>query len=79
MTHSLRALVTILVVLIAAPRLAAQDYAQALDIPYRPADYPSEYARERCRLDVYCPTQTDNFPLVVWFHGGGLVDRKSVV
>lgn len=28
--------------------------------------------RERCVLDVYLPKGSKHFPLVVWFHGGGL-------
>jgi acetyl esterase/lipase len=32
----------------------------------------SEYAREKCRLDLYYPTAEKNFPTVVYFHGGGL-------
>ena len=32
------------------------------------------YARERCKLDVYRPetVESQNAPVVVWFHGGGL-------
>ncbi len=41
------------------------------DIPYRTGSDESEYARERCRLDVYYPSQA-GFSTVVWFHGGGL-------
>ena len=31
-----------------------------------------EYVAERCKLDIYFPKNKDNFPTVVWFHGGGL-------
>lgn len=31
-----------------------------------------EYLSERCRLDVYWPTNERHFSTVVWFHGGGL-------
>jgi acetyl esterase/lipase len=41
------------------------------NIPYR--DSGDAYALERCRLDVYLPAGRENFPLVVWFHGGNLV------
>lgn len=30
------------------------------------------YARERCRLDIYYPTNQKDFATVVWFHGGGI-------
>jgi acetyl esterase/lipase len=42
------------------------------DILYREGDDLTDYMRERCRLDVYYPTQVKDFPTVVWFHGGGL-------
>ena len=41
------------------------------DIAYRVGDNLSDYAKERCRLDVYHP-QTEGFATEVWFHGGGL-------
>ncbi len=31
-----------------------------------------EYIEERCRLDIYFPTNKSNFATVVWFHPGGL-------
>ncbi|MDG1297900.1 MAG: alpha/beta hydrolase, partial [Saprospiraceae bacterium] len=30
------------------------------------------YIESRCVLDLYYPKDTVDFPLVVWFHGGGL-------
>lgn len=30
------------------------------------------YILERCRLDLYYPSNKSNFQTVVWFHGGGL-------
>ncbi|MBC8350791.1 MAG: alpha/beta hydrolase [Planctomycetes bacterium] len=41
-------------------------------ILYRDGDDQTEYMQERCRLDVYYPTDVELFPTVVWFHGGGL-------
>ncbi|MDZ4404412.1 alpha/beta hydrolase [Prosthecobacter sp.] len=32
----------------------------------------SEYAREKCRLDLYHPVGVKGFPTVVYYHGGGL-------
>lgn len=38
-----------------------------------------DYARERCRLDIYVPEGKQDFPTVVWFHGGGLTGgNKSI-
>ena len=49
--------------------LSAQ-YKRVNDIPYR--DNAQGYAAERCKLDVYYPTDKTDVPVVVWFHGGGL-------
>lgn len=42
------------------------------DISYKSGSGLSEYERERCALDLYIPEGVRGFPVVVWFHGGGL-------
>jgi acetyl esterase/lipase len=32
----------------------------------------TDYEKERCKLDLYLPTEHRDFPTIVWFHGGGL-------
>ena len=32
----------------------------------------------RCKLDLYYPTDLTDFPTVVWFHGGGLTEARSI-
>lgn len=54
-----------------APAKAAE-YKTETDILYREGGDLTEYMRERCRLDVYYPTDTKGFATVVWFHGGGM-------
>jgi len=49
------------------------------DVPYRNDANVSEYAKERCRLDLYAPTDRKNFSTVVWFHGGGLTGGNRSV
>jgi len=39
------------------------------DVPYA--------SPERCKLDVRWPVGQTNFPTVVWFHGGGLVNGSK--
>jgi len=47
-----------------------QQYQQVNDIPYTTS--ADAYAQERCKLDVYYPTNQKDAPVVVWFHGGGI-------
>ncbi|QDV24577.1 alpha/beta hydrolase [Aureliella helgolandensis] len=47
-------------------------YQTVLDVFYRESLSSDDYARERCHLDLYYPTHVEQFPTVVWFHGGGL-------
>lgn len=51
------------------------------NIPYR--DTSDAYCQERCLLDVYYPesvAQSDRLvPVVVWFHGGGLVGGNKFI
>ena len=40
------------------------------EISYK--DGPSDYEKERCKLDLYIPKGKEYFPVIVWFPGGGL-------
>ena len=44
------------------------------DIAYRTAAQTGydDYAKERCKLDIYMPPNAVDLPTLVWFHGGGL-------
>jgi acetyl esterase/lipase len=44
----------------------------AKNLAYREGSKLSEYERERCTLDLYVPDGAGPFPVLVWFHGGGL-------
>lgn len=57
--------------------LEMKDLFFAADIPYKSGDSLSAYEKERCKLDLYLPTQVKNFPVVVWFHGGGLTGGQK--
>ncbi len=47
-------------------------YRIVSDVLYRTGEDLTDYMKERCRLDVYYPTDVIEFSTVVWFHGGGL-------
>lgn len=49
-----------------------QKYQTIENVLYRSGEDLTEYMQERCRLDIYFPTDVKAFSTVVWFHGGGL-------
>lgn len=67
---------------------AAQDAANAnsastskllSDVPYRDGETLDDYGCSRCVMDIYIPEGVQDFPAVVWFHGGGLTQgAKSI-
>ena len=57
-------------VLLLCSFIVKAQYQQVNDIPY--TESTDAYAKERCKLDVYYPTDQKDAPVVVWFHGGGL-------
>ena len=59
-----------LVALLLSATMARAQYQQVNDISYTTSS--DAYARERCKLDVYYPTELKDAPVVVWFHGGGI-------
>jgi len=42
------------------------------DIAYKSSSSLTEYEKTRCKLDLYLPATGQNFPVLVWFHGGAL-------
>lgn len=49
-----------------------EGYVHIKDIPYISDGETDPYRIERCRLDLYYPEDIEDFPTLVWFHGGGL-------
>jgi pimeloyl-ACP methyl ester carboxylesterase len=47
-------------------------YKTEKDISYISSSDSDTYRKERCKLDIYYPTNKKAFSTVVWFHGGGL-------
>lgn len=52
-------------------------YKMEKDISY--SSSADDYARERCKLDVYYPENQSDCPVVVWFHGGGLTSGSKEI
>lgn len=57
--------------------IRAVNYRIEENIPYSSSD--NEYARERCKLDVYYSPDFKDKPVVVWFHGGGLTGGEKFI
>ena len=64
-------------IIIAFGLTANAQYQTVKDIPYAPSG--NQYAKERCKLDVYYPTDKKDVPVVVWFHGGGLEGGEKYI
>tara|TARA_B100001029_G_scaffold173577_1_gene172609 strand:- start:1788 stop:2624 length:837 start_codon:yes stop_codon:yes gene_type:complete len=47
------------------------EYILEEDISYY-SNVKDAYQKERCKIDIYYPKNSENFPTVVWLHGGGL-------
>jgi acetyl esterase/lipase len=56
-------------------------YVTREDIYYRTESEATrnDYLAERCKLDLYYPTETKNYTTVVWFHGGGITTGNKHV
>ena len=63
-------IITIFALLLMLPAITMAQYKQENDILY--TESSDAYAQERCKLDVYYPTELRDAPVVVWFHGGGI-------
>ena len=59
----------------------SDSYRTELDVPYQPAAFQAKdpYVKERCVLDIYYPTEMKGFPVVIWFHGGGLTGGEKFI
>ena len=65
-------------ILAALSCLVQSAFAQGVDvrenISYKSGNDLTDYERTRCALDLYLPKGVSDFPVIVWFHGGGLTE-----
>lgn len=69
--------------LIASSTLIAQQvsYSTHENIHYYPesVNESDQYVSKRCVLDIYHPENLEDFPTIVWFHGGGLTAGEKEI
>jgi acetyl esterase/lipase len=55
------------------------EYKIISDVPYYSQITIEQdgYIKERCLLNIYYPKNINNFPTIVWFHGGGLTGGEK--
>lgn len=67
----MKRLLTIALVALIALSAPAQNYTFLKGIRYKNSQDP--YVREKCQLDVAFKQGATDRPVIVWFHGGGLI------
>jgi hypothetical protein len=79
----MKSTVFLLFVLLINLVVIAQDttYKTVNNIPYYSPEVlaSDQYIKERCMLDIYYPEKIKDFPVVVWFHGGGLTGGEKEI
>lgn len=55
-----------------------RSYELKADIPYG-SDSSDPYSAAQCKLDVYYPTDREDYTTVIWFHGGGLTGGEKEI
>ncbi len=56
-------------------------YKTLLDLPYYEdmVRQKDQLIAERCKLDIYYPSDKEGFATIVWFHGGGLTSGNKEI
>lgn len=56
-------------------------YKMETDVPYydKNKNESDIYIKDRCKLDLYFPTNKKGFATIVWFHGGGLTGGNKEI
>lgn len=59
----------------------SKNYKTEVDIFYRDSNDPelTDYMKERCKLDLYYPTDKKDYATIVWFHAGGIKQGNKFI
>ena len=62
-------LILLLISLVMSSAVSSKEW---FDVPYVSENETNAYLIERGVLDIHCPDNLNNLPVIIWFHGGGL-------
>lgn len=65
------------VMLLTVVTALSQNYILKENISYVRENEQDAYRKERCKLDIYYPTDKTDYSTIVWFHGGGLEEGEK--
>jgi acetyl esterase/lipase len=71
-TNSVPAVLSLVLAFAVASAAYGQDVVVHENIAYKSGSGLTDYERERNVLDLYLPPGASDFPVIVWFHGGGI-------
>ncbi|MGQ1948235.1 alpha/beta hydrolase [Geofilum sp. OHC36d9] len=54
-------------------------YTTELNVPYYSKATSDDYVKKQCVLDIYYPSNIQNFATVIWFHSGGLTSGHKEI
>jgi len=79
MKNSLLSIVIIVINLVTVAQETKYETRQNIHYYSDSLNQLDAYINEKCMLDVYYQLNTNNFPTIVWFHGGGLTGGKKEI
>jgi acetyl esterase/lipase len=72
---------TLLLVLTVSVSFGQTEYLVEGNVHYysAPVTQSDPYINERCVLDIYYPANIQDYPTIIWFHGGGLTSGNKEI
>ncbi|WP_370901183.1 alpha/beta hydrolase [Chryseobacterium gossypii] len=74
-----RALVFLFLILFSFPLFSQDNIIGNIHYYDEKTNKSDVYINERCVLDIYRPGNVKDFPVVIWFHGGGLTGGQKEI